>query len=173
MKIHRQFSQVAALLLSVCCTVFLSSCGSGAVGAPPAPDPAAGTTLSITPAVADLVPGAATTFTITGGRSGYTAFSSNSAVLPITAAVTGSTFTVIANAVAADTVVDITVRDAANASATAKATVKAGLALTVSPSTASLFAELPTTFTVTGGRPGYTAFSSNNAVDHFFESGVV
>ena len=160
-KIHRPYSHVAALLLSVCCTVFLGSCGSGAVGAP---DPSAGATLTVSPAVAELFPGVATTFTIAGGRSGYTAFSSNNTALPIAATVTGSTFTVTANSVNADTVVDITVRDAANASTTAKATIKAGAALAVSPSTAVLFADLPTTFTVTGGRPGYTAFSSNSAI---------
>jgi hypothetical protein len=71
-----------------------------------------------------LFPDLPTTFTITGGRSGYTAFSGNSAVLPIAATVIGSTFTVVPNAVAADTVIDITVRDTVNAAATAKVTVK-------------------------------------------------
>ena len=158
---NRMFERGTTLLLSTCFVVLLGSCGSGAVSAP---DPSIGTPLAVSPSAVDLVAGVPTTFTITGGRGGYTAFSSNSAALPITATVNGSTFTVIANSVNADTVVDITVRDAANASATAKATVKAGTALKVSPESANLFADLPTTFTVTGGRPGYTAFSSNAAV---------
>ena len=141
--------------------VILNSCGSGAVSGG---DPFAGTPLAVSPSTADLTPNVPTTFTITGGKSGYTAFSSNNAVLPITATVTGSTFTVVANSVNSDTAVDITVRDSANTSVTAKATVRAGTALAISPETVNLFADLPTTFTVSGGRPGYTAFSSNTAV---------
>jgi hypothetical protein len=150
-----------ALLLLTCCAIVLGSCGSGAVGSN---DPLAGAPLAISPAVADLTPNVPTTFTITGGKSGYTAFSSNNAVLPVAATVTGSTFTVTPTSVNADTAVDITVRDSANITVTAKATIKAGTALAVSPATANLFADLPTTFTVTGGRAGYTAFSSDNAV---------
>ena len=121
---NRMIGQGATLLLSTCCVVLLGSCGSGAVSAPPAPDPAAGTPLTVSPPTAVLFPDLPTTFTITGGRSGYTAFSSNNAVLPIAANVTGSTFSVVPSAVTADTEIEITVRDAANTSATAKATVK-------------------------------------------------
>lgn len=104
----------------------LSGCGSGAVSAPPVPtpNPAAGTPVTVSPGTADMFPDTPTTFTITGGTPGYTAFSSNSTALPVAATVTGSTFTVVANAVVADTAVDITVRDAANTSTTAKANIK-------------------------------------------------
>ena len=121
---NRMIGQGATLLLSTCCVVLLGSCGSGAVSAPPAPDPAAGTPLAVSPPTVDLFPDVPTTFTITGGRSGYTAFSSNNVVLPITTSVTGSTFSVVPNAVPIDTVIDVTVRDTLNASATAKATVR-------------------------------------------------
>ncbi len=124
---NRMIGQGATLLLSTCCVVLLGSCGSGAVSAPPAPDPAAGTPLTVSPPTAVLFPDLPTTFTITcgtGGISGFTVFSSNSAALPIAASVTGSTFTVVANSVTADTAVDITVRDAANAAATVKTTIK-------------------------------------------------
>lgn len=124
MKMSRIFEQGVFLLLSACTLAILGSCGSGAVSGPPATDPAAGTPLAVSPPTADLFADLPTTFTVTGGKSGYTAFSSNSAVLPVTASVTGSTFSVIPNPVTADTVVDITVRDAANTAATAKATVK-------------------------------------------------
>jgi hypothetical protein len=102
----------------------LNACGSGAVGSPPDTTPVASTPLAISPAAADLFPDVPTTFTVTGGKPGYTAFSSNSVALPVTATLAGSTFTVIPGPVAAETAVDITVRDAANASASAKATVK-------------------------------------------------
>lgn len=115
-----------ALTLATICAgaVLLNSCGSGAVSSPAPTDPAAGTPLAVSPPVADLFADIPTTFTVTGGKAGYTAFSSNSAVLPVTATVNGASFVVTANAVAADTSVDITVRDSVNASATAKANVK-------------------------------------------------
>ena len=157
----RMFERAVALMLSACCVVLLASCGGG-VSAPPAPNPGAGTPLAISPATAEVLAGVPTTFTISGGAGGYTAFSSNAGVLPITS-VSGSTFTVTPNAVTADTSVDITVRDVANASATAKVTVKfTGTPLTVTPSTAELTPGVATTFTITGGRAGYSAFSSNS-----------
>ena len=157
----RMFERSVVVLLSACCVILLASCGGGVSGAP-APYPGAGTPLAITPATADVLPGVPTTFTITGGAGGYTAFTSNASALPITS-VTATTFTVTPNAVTADTTIDITVRDVANASATAKVTVKfTGTPLTVTPSTAELTPGVATTFTITGGRAGYSAFSSNS-----------
>ena len=121
---NRMIWRVVTFLLAACIAALLGSCGSGAVTGTPTPNPAAGTTLTVSPPTVDLFPDLPTTFTVTGGTSPYTAFSSNSAVLPITATVNGSTFSVIPNAVPLDTVIDITVRDAVNASATAKATVR-------------------------------------------------
>ena len=158
---NRMFEHGASLIMAACCAVLLGSCGSGAVTAL---DPAAGTPMTVSPATADLTPNVATTFTIVGGTRPYTVNSSNNVALPVTATVTGSTFTVTANTVNTDTTVDITVRDAANTSVIAKATVKAATALAISPPTVNVFADLPTTFTVTGGRPGYTATSSNGVV---------
>lgn len=104
----------------------LNGCGSGAVSAPPVPtpNPAAGTPVTVSPGTVDIFPDTATTFTITGGTPGYSAFSSNSNALPVAATVTGSSFVVVANPVVADTSVDITVRDAANTATTAKANIK-------------------------------------------------
>jgi hypothetical protein len=102
----------------------LNACGSGAVGSPPDTTPVASTPLAVSPPTADLFPDVPTTFTITGGTPGYSAFSSNNVVLPVTATLPGATFTVIPGPVTAETAVDITVKDAANASASAKATVK-------------------------------------------------
>lgn len=122
-KINRAVEQGATFIFGACLMAMLHACGSGAVSAPVA-DPAAGTALAVSPPTADLFPDLPTTFTITGGKASYTAFSSNSAVLPITASVSGTSFVVAANAVIADTAIDITVRDAANTSATAKVNVK-------------------------------------------------
>lgn len=160
---NRMFERSAAFFLSACCVILLNSCGGGVAGAP-APSPSAGTPLAVTPATADVLPGVPTTFTITGGAGGYTAFSSNTSTLPITS-VTGSTFTVTPSAVTADTTIDITVRDVANASTAAKVTVKfKGTALAISPDTAVLFPDLATTFIVSGGVGPFTVVSSNSAV---------
>ena len=100
----------------------LASC-SGAVSSPP--DKIAATPLSVSPPSANLFADIATTFTVSGGTPAYSAFSSNSVVLPIAATVNGTIFTVTAKPVTADTDVDITVRDTASAApATVKVTVK-------------------------------------------------
>jgi hypothetical protein len=125
---HVKASQVLTPILMAIAAIGLISglnaCGSGAVGAPPDTTPVANTPLAVSPPSADLFPDVPTIFTITGGKPGYSAFSSNSVVLPVTATLPGATFTVIPGPVTAETVVDITVKDAANASASAKATVK-------------------------------------------------
>jgi hypothetical protein len=100
----------------------LAGCGSGAVSAPPPETPAS--PLAVSPPAADLFAEIPTTFTITGGRPGYTAFSSNNVALPIASSAVGASFIVTAAAVTADTSVDITVRDSANAAATAKTIIK-------------------------------------------------
>lgn len=117
-------SQYLLILVSLAMIATLSACGSGAVGAPPDTTPVASTPLAVSPPTADLFPDVPATFTVTGGKPAYSAFSSNSAALPVTAAVPGATFTVIPGPVTAETAVDITVRDSLNASASAKATVK-------------------------------------------------
>ena len=120
-KINRAIPRGIAVLFAGLMVGLLNSCGSGAVSAP---DPAAGTALAVSPGTADVFPDVPVTFTVTGGTPAYSAFSSNSVALPITATVAGATFTVVANSVTADTAVDITVRDAANKSTTAKANVR-------------------------------------------------
>jgi len=117
-------SQYLLLLTSLAMMATLSACGSGAVGAPPDNTPVASTPLAVSPPTVDLFPDVPVIFTITGGKPAYSAFSSNSAVLPVTAALPGTTFTVIPGPVTAETAVEITVRDSLNASASAKAAVK-------------------------------------------------
>lgn len=120
----RALSAILGLNAALVLGFTLSGCGSGAVGAPPDTTPVAATPLAVSPAAADIFPDVPVTFTISGGKPSYSAFTSNSVVLPVTATVTGATFTVIPGPVTAETSVDITVRDSLNASAAAKATVK-------------------------------------------------
>jgi hypothetical protein len=98
----------------------LNGCGSGAVSSP---NTVSGELL-VLPATAELFPNTTTTFTISGGRPGYSAFSSNGAILPITETVSGNQFSVTPNDVAVDTAVTITVRDRDNTTKTVAATVK-------------------------------------------------
>ena len=119
----RVFSSILGLNAALMLVSALSGC-SGAVGTPPDTTPVAATPLAVSPAAADIFPDVPVTFTITGGKPTYSAFSSNSVVLPVNATVTGTTFTIIPGPVTAETAVDITVRDSLNASAAAKATVK-------------------------------------------------
>lgn len=101
---------------------YLAGCGSGAVSSPTAPS---ATPLAVSPPSADIFPDIPTTFTVTGGAPAYSAFSSNSVVLPVSSTVSGNTFTVVAKSVTADTPVEITVRDSASATpVTAKINVK-------------------------------------------------
>jgi hypothetical protein len=100
----------------------LGACGGG-VSSGSSSDPATGTPLSVSPATADLFADVPATFSVLGGKAPYSQFSSNNVALSLTAT-TASTFTAIANAVTSETPVDITVRDAANTSATVKATIK-------------------------------------------------
>ena len=90
----------------------LASC-SGAVSSPP--DPIAAVPLSVSPPSADIFSGMPTTFTISGGTPGYSAFSSNNDTLPVVTTVTGNKFIVTPKTVTSSTAIDITVRDSANA----------------------------------------------------------
>ncbi|MBL8520186.1 MAG: hypothetical protein JNK75_05890 [Betaproteobacteria bacterium] len=94
------------------------------MSAPPATDPSAGTAVAVSPPVVDAFADVPVTFTVTGGTKPYQAFSSNSVALPVEAAIQDSTFVVVPKPVTADTLVDITVRDAANVATTARATLK-------------------------------------------------
>jgi hypothetical protein len=71
-----------------------------------------------------LFPDVPVQFSVSGGTPGYSVFSSNSIVLPIDPAVSGTTFTAIPKNVTADTPVTITVRDSAGKTNTAAVTVR-------------------------------------------------
>ena len=103
----------------------LSACGggSGAPNNPYAPGPTAPGPLTVLPADATVYSGMPTTLTITGGVGPYFAFSSNTAVLPVTQAVPGNTVLLLASNVAAATTVVITAQDSAGTKAISTVTV--------------------------------------------------
>ncbi len=112
----------------------MASCGGSGVSAPAV----VGGDLQVLPGTTDMFPNTPVTFTISGGQRPYTAFSSNSSILPLNITVdAGSTFVATANNPSADTPVTITVRDSSGKTATAAASVKTAVllnAITVRPS---------------------------------------
>ena len=112
----------------------LASCGGSGVSAPTV----VGGDLQVLPGATDMFPNTPVTFTISGGQRPYTAFSSNSSILPLDITIaSGSTFVATANNPTTDTVVTITVRDSAGKTATAAASVKTAVllnAITIRPS---------------------------------------
>jgi hypothetical protein len=114
------FAALAAVLA-------LSACGggSGAPNNPYAPGPGAPGPLTLLPAAATAYSGIPATLTVDGGQAPYLAFSSDSAVLPVTQAVPGNSILLLASNVGADTPVTITVQDSTLKTATSTITVKA------------------------------------------------
>ncbi len=112
------FAGAAALLIT--------ACGGGGVSAPTV----VGGALQVLPGTTDMFANTPVTFTISGGKRPYTAFSSNSSVLPLNISINeGATFTATALNPAIDTAVIITVRDAEGITATATANIKSNVLL--------------------------------------------
>ena len=105
----------------------LSACGggSGAPNNPYAPGPTVPGPLSVLPDTATAYSGVPTTLTVNGGTPPYRAFSSDSAILPVAQTVAGNSVLLLAGSVSVDTLVTVTVQDAALASATSVVTVRA------------------------------------------------
>ena len=115
-----------AALTAVLGMFILGGCGggSGAPNNPYAPIPTAPAPLSILPPSATVYPGTPATLTISGGTAPYRAFSSNPAILPVTANVTGNQVVLIANPTEADVAAAITIQDAAGQSVPVTVTVR-------------------------------------------------
>jgi len=115
----------------------LAACGGGG-GAPNNPYVPVPITpvLNVLPAATTVYSGVPAVLTITGGTAPFSAFSSNSAILPVTQQAS-TTIPLLAAAVSADTAVTITVTDATGQSVP--------IAVTVSPSLL-----LPASITITG-----------------------
>ena len=96
----------------------LSGCGggSGAPNNPFAPTPAPAPVLTAFPSAPTIYSQVASTLTISGGVAPYRAFSSNSAVMPVTQSLPGNTITLLAATVASATPVTLTIQDSAGTS---------------------------------------------------------
>jgi hypothetical protein len=114
-------------LFAIAGVLALSACGggSGAPNNPYAPGPTAPGPLTVLPPTAVVYSGVPATLTVTGGTGPYFAFSSNSAVLPVTQAVAGNTVLLLGSNVATDTDVEVTVQDIKGATAKSAVTVRA------------------------------------------------
>jgi hypothetical protein len=126
---HRPFGawiRPLAALAALAGVFLLGGCGggSGAPNNPYAPPPTVPSPLSVLPPSATVYPGTPTTLTISGGTLPYRAFSSNPAVLPVTANVSGSQVVLVANVTDADVALAITIQDAAGQSVPATVTVR-------------------------------------------------
>jgi hypothetical protein len=104
-------------------SVLLAGCGGGGAKDPFAPGPQA-PVLSISPQALNVYAGTPAVITITSGVGPFQVFTSDSVVLPVTQVVSGSTITLVANPVAQDVGVNVTVRDALGRSVSVAATVK-------------------------------------------------
>jgi len=156
------FALIAALVLSAC------GGGSGAPNNPFAPVFTPGTLL-VLPAAPTIYSQVAATLTISGGTAPFRAFSSNSAVLPVTQVLPGDTLTLLAGNVSALTTATVTIQDSGGQTASVDVTILPGpatppLALTVLPNPVDIFSQIAAQLTINGGVPPYRAFSSNGAV---------
>ena len=113
----------------------LAACGGGN-GAPNNPYTTGGGPLAVLPAAPTIYSGVPSTLTITGGRAPFSAFSSDSSVLPVTQS-PSTTLPLLASTVTADTTVTLTIRDASGSTLDVAVLVKPSLLL-------------PTSITITG-----------------------
>jgi hypothetical protein len=104
----------------------LAGCGggSGAPNNPFAPGPPVIGPLFVLPPAATVYAHTPATLTVTGGAPPYSAFSSNTTILPVAQAVGSGTIVLLPADVAADTVVIITVQDSIGQTATSTVTVR-------------------------------------------------
>jgi hypothetical protein len=109
----------------------LGACGGGGGAVAGSPYTGGGAPLVVLPGAPTVYSGVPTILTITGGASPYTAFSSDTSILPV-AAPSGNTLVLLANQVNADTTVTVTVRDSNGQSAPVATTVKPSLLLPAS-----------------------------------------
>jgi hypothetical protein len=125
--------------------------------------------LTVLPSPVEVVAGNAAQLTISGGVAPYRAFSSNSAVLPVTTDVPGNTVTLLAAPVTANTNVNIIIQDSVGQTVTVVVTVRPQSTspappLVVLPGpTIDVFPGIPAALTISGGVAPYRAFSTNNA----------
>jgi hypothetical protein len=91
----------------------LAACGGGgSPNNPYSPGPTAPPALVVVPSPINIFPGTPATLTITSGTAPFTVFSDTPAVLPVAQTISGNTIVLLANQVAANVTVSLTVGDA-------------------------------------------------------------
>jgi hypothetical protein len=125
---HRLTAWLRPVLHLVALTGVLSlaACGggSGAPNNPYQPGPSAPPPVVVQPGSATVFAGVPATLTITSGTGPFSVFSDTSAVLPVAQSVSGNTIVLLANQVAEDTSVRLTVQDATGQTLPVPITVK-------------------------------------------------
>ena len=125
--------------------------------------------LVVNPSVLTVVQGTSASLTVDSGVAPFQVFSSNSFVLPVVQAVAGKTITLTPVNVATDTLVTLTIRDAAAQSTTVSVTVKPPVlpvipALVVNPTSLSVYSGIPSILTIERGVGPFQVFSSDSLV---------
>jgi hypothetical protein len=127
------------------------------------------TPLNVLPAAVTLTgvagAGDSLTFFISGGSGTYVGvFSNNTAVIP-NPAIAGNQFTIDPSVVSASTSVTLTIEDSAGATDTVAVTVTpATSSMAVNPSAISVDSPTAITFSIIGGLPSYSIYSSDLGV---------
>ena len=156
-------SLATVALLSI--TAFIAGCGGGGATDPFAPPPAT-PQLLVNPSSLTVVQGTSAQLTIASGVAPFQAFTSNSFVLPVAQAVADKTISLSPVNVTTDTVVTITIRDAASQSTTVTVTVKPPVipALVINPTALTVYSGIPSVLTIERGVGPFQAFSSDSLV---------
>ena len=134
------FGKLALGAIASACVLALSGCG----GSSSSSAPVVATTLLAGPATFVAFGNTPNTIGITGGKGPFTVVSSNPTLIPVTAAISGASFTVMPSNVATATPVTLTVTDSTGATSAVVATVTPATIpaalITVTPATGSVCA---------------------------------
>ena len=148
----------------------IAGCGGGGATAPSCADnnscPVVVAPLVVNPSVLTVVQGTSALLSVDSGVAPFQVFSSNSFVLPVVQAVAGKSITLSPVNVATDTLVTLTVRDAAGQSTTVAVTVMPPVipALVVNPTSLTVYSGIPSNLTIERGVGPFQVFSSDSLV---------
>lgn len=123
--------------------------------------------LVISPTALTVYSGIPSVLTIERGVGPFQAFSSDSLVLPVVQAVSGTSVFLVASTVSSDTIVNITLRDAAGQTVTVPVTVKPkpiASALVVTPTVLNIYSGATSQISINSGVGPFQVFSSDTAV---------
>jgi hypothetical protein len=141
-RLHAAWLRPLAGILALVGVLGLTACGggSGAPNNPYAPGPGTPTALTVLPGTLTVYAGTPATLTISGGVPPYSAFSSDTAVLPISLGASSNTIVLLPAPVGLPTAVTVSVQDSAGTIASAAVTVQPAPllnGLTVTPNSAA------------------------------------